>query len=87
MTAPIYGKDRRGETLYWPDKSFLSIKVPAPLEQFLERIAKLYPYLGATPEEIAVHLIRAGIIDMNQRQGDRWIPDHGRYARFKKGER
>lgn len=87
MTAPIYGKDKGGEIFYWPDKSFLSVKVPAPLEQFLEYIAKLHPYLGSTPEAIAVHLIRSGIIEMTQRDGHRYIPDHGRYARLKKGER
>lgn len=88
MTAPTYGKDKHGEVVYWPDKSFLSVKVPAPLEQFLERIAKIHPYLGGTPQDIAIHLIRSGIIDMMQRHGEQgWIPDHGRYARLKKGER
>ena len=60
MTAPIYGKTRDGEVLYWPDKSFLSADIPAPLEQYLEWIAKRHPYLGQTPEAIAVHLIRRG---------------------------
>lgn len=76
MTAPTYGKDRHGEVLYWPNKSFLTVRVPAPLEQYLEWIAKHYSFLGGSPEEIAVHLMRAGIIDMMQRHEDHWTPSH-----------
>lgn len=81
MRRPTYGKDKYGELLYWPDASFLSVAIPAPLEQHLERVAKKKPYLGTTAQEIAVHLIRDGLMEMALHV-DGWTPSHGRYTKL-----
>lgn len=59
---PVFGKTLDGEVLYWPDISLLTVHVPAPLEQYLEQLAKR-GYMGERPEEVAIHLLRDGIME------------------------
>lgn len=83
VKRPTFGKDQHGQTLYWPDKSALCVKVPVPLEQMLEHIAERSPFIGQSAEEVAVYLIRDGII---QRLKDSdFVPDPTRYV--KKGKK
>jgi hypothetical protein len=72
-----FGLTEDGEPLYWPDRSFLSVAIPAPMEQLLERFGEV---LDMSPEEAAVFLLRNALVDSHRLLGSGWARDRSRYG-------